>query len=100
MKTGFHQSELMILKNIRLNEDIKHQINCYYKGEIIGSRVEDVSFYTKTQTGAVIGWPEIRLGLGKATYWLLYSLILPIEVVWGVRNAGDGNAVFKYPLFE
>jgi hypothetical protein len=99
VKAEFYQSELMILKNIRLDVQRKDQ-NCYYKGEIIGLEVKDISFYTERKTGSIFGLPEMRLGLGKTSFWILSPIRFPIEVVWGIRNAGDGRAVFPYPLFE
>jgi len=99
VKSEFYQTELMILKNVRL-EVGRRRKNTFYKGEIVGLEVKDISFYTETKTGSVFGGPEILLGLGKTTYWILYPIILPIEIVSGIANAGDGHGVFPYPLFE
>ena len=98
VKTEFYQSELMILKGVRFDND--RQKNCYYMGEIIGDEVKDISFYTKTKTGAVTGWPEIRLGLGKTTYWILSPLLIPIEIVRFLANRGPVPALVNFPLFE
>lgn len=99
LNAEFYQSELMILKNVRLDWG-RLRGNCYYKGEIIGTMVDGISFYTKTKTGSVFGGPEILLGFGWVTTGILFPIIFPIEVVAGIANAGDGRSVFPMPLFE
>jgi hypothetical protein len=91
----------MVLKNIRLDRTRKDK-NCYYKGEIIGCGVKDISFYTSKETGAVFGWPEIRLGLGTICYRIIYPVIYPIQLVYDFcYHAGeDQHPIIEPPLFE
>jgi hypothetical protein len=106
MKTvnfDFYQTALMKLKDMRY-DDKEYTTNGYkydyYKGEIIGLEMDDASFYVRNKTGTIWGWPELRRGLGWTVTWIASPVILPIEIVAGILQRGDGNGAFNIPLFE
>ncbi|MDR3339970.1 MAG: hypothetical protein LBT25_07780 [Candidatus Symbiothrix sp.] len=73
----FYQTSLMKLDNMRSDRkryNGTRHLNEYFRGDVVGLEIEDVSFYTKNKSGTIWGWPEFRRGLGWGATVILPSV--------------------------
>jgi hypothetical protein len=98
----FYQTRLMKLPNIRYNKKrgYYNENTDYYRGELVGLEMEDISFYTKESSGTIWGWPEFRLGLGWTTTIICSPIIYPTNAITKFMTYGEKRHVFPTPLFE
>jgi len=98
---SFYLTQLKKLPNIRYNESKwrDYSNTAYYKGEVAGFEMDDISFYTKEQSGTIWGMPELRLGLGWTTTIIFLPIIYPINIIIALNSDGERDGI-RIPLFE